>query len=76
MMGRVPVPSHFYKILFDPTKGEALSFLIQHRALNTASLDKFRTSIDQIEKTTGIDFLSTLDDKIEDEIESQISSMW
>jgi len=75
MMGRVPVPSHFYKILFDPTKGEALSFLIQHRALNTASLDRFRTSINQIEKTTGIDFLSGLDDKIEDEIESQISSM-
>ena len=76
MMGRVPVPSHFYKILFDPTKGRALSFLIPHRALKTASLSKFRTSIDQIEKVTGIDFLSGLEDTIENRIESQVSAMW
>lgn len=76
MMGRVPVPSHFYKILFDPTKGMALSFLIPHRAIKTASLSKFRTSIDQIEKATGIDFLSDLEDKIENRIESQVSAMW
>ena len=76
MMGRVPIPSHFYKILFDPTKGMVLSFLIPHRALKTASLSKFRTSIDQIEKVTGIDFLSGLEDTIENRIESQVSAMW
>jgi endonuclease G, mitochondrial len=76
MMGRVPVPSHFYKILFDPTKRQSLSFLIPHRALKTASLGKFRTSIDQIEKVTGIDFFAGLEDKVEHRIESQVSTMW
>ena len=76
MMGRIPVPTHFYKILFDPTKGQALSFLIPHRVLKTGSLGRFRMSIDQIEKVTGIDFFSGLEDEIEDRLESQISAMW
>jgi len=42
----------------------------------TASLGKFRTSIDQIEKVTGIDFFAGLEDKIEHRIESQVSTMW
>ena len=75
-MGRVPVPSHFYKILFDPANGETLSFLIPHKALKTVALGRFIASIDQIEKVTGIDFLSGLDDKLEGKIESQTSSMW
>ena len=76
MMGRVPVPSHFYKILLDPTNLEVLSFLIPHRALKTEHLATFRTSIDQIEYITGIDYFSGMDDAIEDRIESQISAMW
>ena len=68
--------SHFYKIIFDPEKAQALSFLIPHRALKTASLGLFRSSIDEIEKVTGIDFLSGIDDDAEEQIESKVSPMW
>ena len=76
VMGRVPVPTHFYKILFDPDEAQALSFLIPHRPLTTASLGLFRSSVDEIEKATGIDFLSSIDDDAEEQIESKVSPMW
>jgi endonuclease G len=76
MMGRVPVPTHYYKILFDPASGKALSFIIPHQSLKTASLGRFISSIDEIEAITGIDFLSSLEDPVEAEIERSVSAMW
>ena len=75
-MGRIPVPTHYYKILFDPASRKALSFIIPHQALKTASLGRFRSSIDEIEAITRIDFLSSLEDSVEAEIERSVSAMW
>ena len=69
-------PTHYFKILFDPNRRETLSFLIPHKALNAGSLGAFRSSIDRIERVTGIDFLAGLDDKLENRLEAQISTMW
>ncbi len=69
-------PTHYFKILFDPNRRETLSFLIPNKALNAGSLGTFRSSIDRIERVTGIDFLAGLDDKLENRLEAQISTMW
>ena len=69
-------PTHYFKILFDPNRRETLSFLIPNKALNAGSLGAFRSSIDRIESVTGIDFLAGLDDKLENRLEAQISTMW
>ena len=69
-------PTHYFKIFFDPNRRETLSFLIPHKALNAGSLGAFRSSIDRIENVTGIDFLAGLDDKLENRLEAQISTMW
>ena len=69
-------PTHYFKILFDPNRRETLSFLIPHKALNAGSLGAFRSSIDRIENVTGIDFLAGLDNKLENRLEAQISTMW
>jgi len=69
-------PTHHFKILFDPNRRETLSFLIPNKALNAGSLGAFRSSIDRIESVTGIDFLAGLDDKLENRLEAQISTMW
>ncbi len=69
-------PTHYFKILFDPNRRETLSFLIPHKALNAGSLGAFRSSIDRIENVTGIDFLAGLEDKLENRLEAQISTMW
>ena len=69
-------PTHYFKLLFDPNRRETLSFLIPNKALNAGSLGTFRSSIDRIERVTGIDFLAGLDDKLENRLEAQISTMW
>ena len=72
----ISAPTHYFKILFDPNRRETLSFLIPNKALNAGSLGTFRSSIDRIESVTGIDFLAGLDDKLENRLEAQISTMW
>ncbi|WP_343765992.1 DNA/RNA non-specific endonuclease [Gangjinia marincola] len=66
----VSVPREFYKILYDVRNGEhtAIAFLFPHQASNEG-LYTFVTSIDHIERRTGIDFFSTLPDTIENELE-------
>jgi len=74
--GRVRVPSHFYKIIFDPAKNEAISFLLPHKALYTAQLPRYRVSIDVIEEASGMNFFAELEHEIEVTLEKDVSDMW
>ena len=65
----VPVPTHYYKILFDPARNEAIAFLFPHTDIKTSELNGFLTSIDTIELLTGLNFLSVLPDVEEEQIE-------
>jgi endonuclease G len=67
---KVAVPTQFYKIVFDYTKPEvkAIAFLLKHEDSNKP-LYSFVTSIDHIEKLTGIDFFPSLPDSIETKLE-------
>lgn len=51
----VTVPHGFYKILIDTKTGETLVFKFANEA-GTGSLDKYLTSIEQVQKETGIVF--------------------
>ncbi len=70
----VAVPSHYYKIIFDPVRVEAIAFLLPNRRLPSSSLPQFLTSIDKIEQVTGLDFLNKLDDRVEVLVERSIPS--
>ena len=73
----VPVPTHFYKVLFDPRREEAISFIIPHTRVLTSELSRYLVSIDQVEKLTGLDFLDRLDGSKETEVEKrQPTAMW
>ena len=65
----VPVPTHFYKVLFDPRREEAISFIIPHAPVLTSELSRYLVPIDQVEKLTGLDFLDRLEDTKEAQIE-------
>ncbi|PKV49345.1 endonuclease G [Aquimarina sp. MAR_2010_214] len=67
----ISIPKHFYKIILDNTgaKPKIIAFLIPHKDVKTP-LKEFVVSVDKIEKLTGIDFFETLDDKIENQLES------
>lgn len=75
MLNRVLIPSHFYKIILNPRDGRAISFLIPHKALKTASLGLYTVSVDDIEQATELDFFSDFSDREEDLFESKVSSL-
>ena len=73
----VAVPSHFYKIAFDPVRVEAIAFLLPNKRLSSRDLPLYITSIDKIEKTTGLDFLQELNESVEDLVESAVQNrLW
>lgn len=66
----VTVPGYFYKICYSEKTG--MIGLILPNASSSLSLDHFVATVDEIEKKTGIDFFSGLDDKSEEQMESAI----
>lgn len=71
---QVSVPKRFYKIILDNNAGKnkVIAFLMPHQDSNKP-LYEFVTSVDSIEKLTGIDFFPNLDDIIENKIEASSS---
>ena len=66
----VDVPSHFYKLAFDPARIEAIAFILPNEKLETKDLPKFLHSIDDIEARARLDFLSMIWDGAEQAIEN------
>jgi endonuclease G len=68
---KVSVPNQFYKVLIDTNSGKTkmIAFLMPHENSNKP-LYEFVVSIDEVEKLTGIDFFSELDDAIENQLEA------
>lgn len=74
---QIVVPTHFYKIVFDPVRVEGLAVLLPHQELVTSKLPEFVTSIDTVEAMTGLDFLTTLDDDVESIVEAKMpDGLW
>jgi endonuclease G len=74
---KVAVPTHFYKIVFDPIKVEAIAFIMPNQSLNTKDLPKYIASIDDVEAQTGLDFLSAVDKHVQNLIESRkANALW
>jgi endonuclease G len=63
----------FYKVVLRYSKNNAtgIGFLFENKGFK-ASLSDCALSIDSVEKVTGIDFYPALNDKEEQQIESQV----
>lgn len=72
---RVAVPEAFYMIVVDESEGRvrAQAFLFPQDAAG-ASLEPYLTTIDEIERLTGLDFLAALPDAAEAALESRRAS--
>lgn len=68
---KVAIPNQFYKVLIDVNSGNVkmIAFLVPHENSNKP-LYEFVVSVDEIEKLTGIDFFSQLDDALEETLEA------
>lgn len=75
---KVAVPTHYYKIIASPygNNPRGIAFIMPNEETNQP-LYTYATSIDDIEETTGIDFLYNLPDSLENHIENHIDlSSW
>ena len=75
----VEVPSKFFKIIVDEENGKPrmLAFVIPQGVVGNEQLRVFLVSVDAIEKQTGMDFFSDLDDQTEDKLEAAVpKEMW
>jgi len=69
---RVEVPDAFYKIILAPEAKKALAFIMPQTVRGDEPLDHYLTSVDSIEKRTGLDFFPELDDAEENRLEAEI----
>ena len=67
---RVAVPTHFYKVIFDPVRIEAIAFLMPNEKLTGRELAEFVVAIREIEALTGLDFLSAINADVQMMIET------
>jgi endonuclease G, mitochondrial len=73
---QVAVPSALFEVVFDPVQVDAIAFIIPNHAGISRNLPDYITSVNEVEKRTGLDFLSNLDDQVESLVESRVSPFW
>jgi len=76
----VEIPDAFFKIYVGITENKpakTLAFIMPQNVKGNESFMEFLTSIDEVEKQTGLDFFSNLEDRLEDKLEeSQDIKAW
>ena len=74
---KIAVPDAFYKVVLMKGKTtKAIGFIYKNEDAKT-SIRSHAVSVDQVERTTGIDFFSQLDDAVEKKVESECNpSAW
>jgi endonuclease G, mitochondrial len=77
---KVAVPSHFYKIIVSATpKGndpDTITFIMPNKNLGSTPIKSYITTIDEVEKRTGLNFLRGLPDPIEKKLEAKKAVIW
>jgi endonuclease G len=74
---KVTVPGHFYMVIFDPVRVEAIAFILPNKKNPGSQLPTFIVSVDTVETKTGLDFLAELEDSVEQLIEAKIQpGLW
>lgn len=72
----ISVPGAFYKVVYAPNQGRAIGFIFNNEKI-TGSYTKHVVSVDYIERMTGLDFFSSVDDKLENKMEAKTDvQMW
>lgn len=70
---QVTVPGYYYKVLYSEKKQIMIGLVLKNEA-SSKNLEQFVLAVDSIEKLTGIDFFSGLDDNLENQLEGKIST--
>jgi endonuclease G len=73
---KVAVPTHFFKIVYDPKAKEALAFVFPHGQIKASAVAHFQMSVRDVEKRAGLDFFAALTMSDQDQIETATTTIW
>lgn len=71
---KIAVPDYFFKIIYVPSNNKAIAFVMPNARVDKTKIAKYRTSIEDIEKRTGLHFLTNIQDR--DMVVENVSAMW
>ena len=74
--GELFVATHYYKIIYNPSRKRVLAFLMPNERLSGRKFGEFRVSVDDVEELTGIDFLRRLSARDERRLERGVDELW
>jgi len=74
---KVAVPTHLYKIIYDPYKVEAIAFIMPNEKANMADMAKYIVTIRDVERKTGLNFLSNIDEQVQEVVKNRkVQGIW
>jgi len=68
-INKVTIPSYYYKVIYDPTGAQKMIAFIMPNEKIEQNIFHFTVTVDEVEKRTGIDFFSGLEDELENRLE-------
>ncbi|MBK2028243.1 DNA/RNA non-specific endonuclease [Francisella noatunensis] len=71
---KIAVPDYFFKIIYVPSKNQAIAFVMPNARVEKTKIANYRVSIKDIEQRTGLHFLTNIQDR--DSVINNVSSMW
>lgn len=74
---KVAVPSHLYKIIYDPVQVEAIAFIMPNQKLKASDMPTYTVPIREVEGRSGLNFLSKLKKQVQDSVEvEKAAGLW
>ena len=68
--GDIAVPDSYFKVIYAPELNRAIAFVMENKPIPN-SWTNYATTIDKVEELTGYDFLASLNDGVENVVESK-----
>ncbi len=73
---KVAIPTHFYKIAYEPARHRAIALLLPNIKITGNDLKPFVTSIDHVQELTGLNFLPDLSQTLQHRLKSAVATLW
>ena len=74
---QVAAPTHFYKVIFDPVRVEAIAFIMPNTELRTEDMPQYIVTVSEVEQVTGLNFLGNVNGVIRAIVKNQrIVELW
>jgi len=67
----IPIPDAFFKVIYAPRQSRSIAFIYPNEGQCNKKMRKYAVSIRDVERLTGLDFLSSLNDDEENRVEIQ-----